>query len=116
MPEDKTYDSVDLIPYLAGEKEGTPHDRLFWRTTRQLWAIRSGDLKLVRGAAAADELFDLESDIGESRDLRTSRGTEADRLSAELDRWNGELIEPAFPGAGGKKKPKKTAPKSKGGQ
>ncbi|MCB1078671.1 MAG: sulfatase-like hydrolase/transferase, partial [Verrucomicrobiae bacterium] len=116
MPNDRTFDSVDVIPYLTGEKEGVPHERLYWRTTRQLWAIRSGDLKLVRGAAPEDALFDLNSDIGESRDLRESQSSEASRLAAELERWNEELMAPAFPGAGGKKKPKKTGVKAKGGQ
>ena len=32
IPVGKTYDGVDLIPYLTGEKKTSPHDRLFWHT------------------------------------------------------------------------------------
>lgn len=40
MPRDRTYDSVDLWPYLDGRKQGPPHRLLYWK---------SGDYRAVRG-------------------------------------------------------------------
>ena len=111
MPSDRRYDSVNLIPYLTGRNPAAPHDRLFWRNGALL-AVREGDWKLVRGAGAKDELYNLAKDLGEKSDLASSQPAVARRLAAALDAWNGELIEPAFPGltaragkaGGGKKK------------
>jgi arylsulfatase A-like enzyme len=99
MPTDRKYDSVNLIPYLAGEKAGAPHERLFWRNG-SLLAVRDGNWKLVRGAGKGDELYDLAADVGESRDLAATQPAVAARLAAALDAWNKELIDPVFPGAG----------------
>ncbi len=98
MPTDKKYDSVNLTPFLTGEKSGAPHDQLFWRTSRKLWAIREGSSKLDRQTGKNDELYDLAADIGETNDLAAARSETAKRLGNALDAWNTELIEPAFSG------------------
>ncbi len=111
MPTDRKYDSVNLLPYLTGEKSGAPHERLYWRSAALL-AMREGNWKLVRGAGKADELYDLAADIGETKDLATTRPADAARLAVALDVWNKELVEPVFPGAGGQPgKAKKNAKK-----
>jgi arylsulfatase A-like enzyme len=111
MPADRKYDSVNLLPYLTGEKTGAPHDRLFWRSGALL-AVREGRWKLVRGAGAGDELYDLAADVGETKDLGAAQPAVKARLAAALDAWNGELVEPAFPGLGGQpNKGKKAAKK-----
>jgi arylsulfatase A-like enzyme len=107
MPADRKYDSVNLIPYLTGEKSGAPHDQLFWRTTRKLWAARLGDSKLVRQAGKPDELYNLRSDIGEQTDLRATHGPDAARLAATLEVWDKELVPPAFAGLVGQENSKK---------
>jgi arylsulfatase A-like enzyme len=107
MPTNHKYDSVNLIPYLSGAEKRTPHDQLFWRTTRKIWAVRAGDSKLVRLGGNADELYDLRSDIGEKANLQATHPQDASRLGTTLDAWDKELVAPAFPGAGGRQKPKK---------
>ncbi len=109
MPADRRYDGVNLIPYLTGENNGVPHERLFWRNSALL-AVREGDWKLVRGAGATDELYDLKSDVVETKNLAAAQPAIAARLAAALEAWNKELVEPAFPGAAGR-----TAPGKKGG-
>jgi arylsulfatase A-like enzyme len=111
MPTDRKYDSVNLVPYLTGEKPGAPHNRLFWRNSA-LRAVREGNWKLVRGVSQADELYDLAADVGEKQDVASAHPAVAARLAAALDAWNQELVEPAFPGAGGQPgKAKKNAKK-----
>jgi arylsulfatase A-like enzyme len=107
MPADRTYDSVNLIPFLSGEKKETPHDQLFWARGASL-AIREGDTKLVQPGPNKNTFYDLESDIGESRDIVADKKEEAERLAAALEAWDKEMIPPAFPGATAYPKPKPT--------
>jgi arylsulfatase A-like enzyme len=102
MPTDRKYDSVNIVPFLSGEKSGAPHDRLFWRSG-QLQAVVQGSEKLVRQGKQAPELFDLAADIPESKDLAGDKAADAERLAAALDAWDKELVAPAFPGLGGRK-------------
>lgn len=117
MPTDKKYDSVNLLPYLTGEKSGAPHERLFWRNG-ELRAVRGGNLKLVRQPGKPDELYDLGKDVAEAKDLATSRPQDVARLGAALEAWDKELIAPVFAGLGANRpgsakkggKKKKSAP------
>ncbi|MBR8538016.1 sulfatase-like hydrolase/transferase [Carboxylicivirga sediminis] len=62
-------DGVNLLPYLTGEKQGEPHQFLYWRF---LWhhAVRKGDWKLVKHRDQTDwELYNLASDISEQTNL-----------------------------------------------
>jgi arylsulfatase A-like enzyme len=46
--DQKPLDGVNLIPYLTGEKEGAPHERIFIRRfDAKRSAVRSGDYKLL---------------------------------------------------------------------
>ena len=99
MPTDKRYDSVNLLPYLTGEKSGAPHERLFWRNG-QLRAVREGRWKLVHLPKQAPELYDLSADLAETTDLAAKHPADAARLGAALEAWDRELIEPVFAGLG----------------
>ena len=70
--------------YIAGHRRD-PMRETWWNTPGA--AIRKGDLKLVRRFDAADELYDLSADPGESRDLAAERQEDARRLADELERW-----------------------------
>jgi arylsulfatase A-like enzyme len=86
---------------------------LFWRSGKLL-AVREGRWKLVRGAGAKDELYDLANDVAEKRDLAATEPAVAARLAQALDAWNRELIAPVFPGLGadrGAKQPKQAKQK-----
>ena len=117
MPADRTYDSINLLPFLSGAKLGAPHDRLFWRTSIGLWAVRDGSTKLVRQTGRSDELYDLAGDIGETNELAAAQPEATKRLARALGAWGRELVPPAFPGAGARQQSKaKTRPKPPGGR
>lgn len=100
MPADRVYDGVNLAPYLSGERADAPHARLFWRTGGDArWAVREGNWKLVRLKNQPDELYDLSSDLSESRSLAAEKPDVVRRLAAALDEWNGQLAKPAFLGS-----------------
>jgi len=111
MPTDKKYDSVNLLPFLRGEKSSSPHDRLFWRTSTGLWATRQGMSKLVRKSGSSDELYDLAADIGETKDFAEAKPEAVKQLVASVDAWNKELVPPAFPGLGSRNQGKAKAKK-----
>ncbi len=99
-------DGVDLIPYLTGEREGRPHDRLFWRSGTQ-HAVRLGDWKMVVPSRSAPLLFNLRDDVGEQRDRSADRSEKLDELLEAFDTWASQMVAPrwirqdrrnAFPG------------------
>jgi arylsulfatase B len=89
-------DGVNLLPYLAGQTKGDPHDCLYWRLGEQL-AIRRGDWKLLRMKAGRPfRLFNLALDIAEKNDLAAQQPQRVKELTEELMRWNGELMAPLW--------------------
>jgi arylsulfatase A-like enzyme len=103
-------DGVSLLPFLAGEKTGRPHDALYWRFGRQM-AIRIGDYKLVRYDSNADtltgarnqpvtaaRLYNLVADIGETKDLAASMPDKVKELQSRWDTWNTGNVQPLWGG------------------
>lgn len=60
-------DGVNLIPYLQGEKTGTPHNILYWYGSNK-GAVRQGDFKYWNYKGRS-ELYNLADDVSESNDL-----------------------------------------------
>ncbi len=108
-------DGVNLLPFLSGEKNGAPHETLFWRFGAQM-AVRMGDWKLVKGPGAGvgieqrakatvdgAELYNLKQDIGEKNNLAATNPEKARELAAAWNKWDAELIEAKWiPQRGGK--------------
>ena len=44
-------------------------------------------------------MFDVESDVAESKNVAADNVDIANRMIAALEAWNKELIEPVFPGS-----------------
>jgi arylsulfatase A-like enzyme len=107
-------DGVNLMPYLSGEKTDSPHEALYWRFGQQI-ALRMGDWKLVKapagggvvagelaGKATTDgaQLYNLKLDIGEKQNLAQKNPDKVNELAAVWQKWNRELVDPAWgPGA-----------------
>jgi arylsulfatase A-like enzyme len=116
-------DGVNLLPFLDGEKTGTPHDRLYWRFGAQM-AIRQGDWKLVRYDSNADtqtggrgqsvtaaKLYNLANDIGEANDLAAAMPDKVRELQAPWDAWNATLAAPLWGGRAGGEDAKSDGPR-----
>jgi arylsulfatase A-like enzyme len=90
-------DGVDLVPYLTGQKEGKPHETLYWRFGEQ-WAVRKGDWKLVASRIDGKEprLFNLKDDVGEAKDLTATHPEKAKELLADWQKWNAEQAAPLW--------------------
>jgi len=94
LPKDHKIDGVNLLPYLTGEKNTPPHESLFWRMG-QNHAARCGNFKLVKNNNQTS-LFDLSSDIGESRDLSQERPDVLKEMQKTYQQWNSQMIEPLW--------------------
>ena len=106
-------DGVDLLPFVTGATKGTPHEALYWRFGQQM-AIRMGDYKLVRYDSNADtltgkggqpvtpaKLYNLATDIGETKDLASTEPDKVKELQAKWDAWNTANVKPLWGNAGG---------------
>jgi len=101
-------DGVNLLPYIAGDKPGQPHDALYWRFGRQI-ALRMGDWKIVKApdgfgpgelsgkaTSAGAELYNLKEDIGETQNVAAKNGEKLKELAGLWDKWNAGLVEPKW--------------------
>jgi len=80
-------DGRSLLPILDGTTDSLPPRDLFWRFYPTQSAVRSGDLKWTRVAPDAG-LFDLRSDLTESRDLSSERPEDLERLQKLWRSWH----------------------------
>lgn len=107
-------DGVNLLPHLMGETKTKPHETLYWRFGEQ-WAIRHGDWKLVigNGGSGRPELYNLASDLSESKDLAAAQPDKAKELQTLWDKWNAEQAPPSAPKETPAKAKKKAAKAAK---
>jgi arylsulfatase A-like enzyme len=105
LPEGYTVDGSDMFPVAAANAK-SPHDAIFWTQGGQL-AIRKGKWKLVVNGFTAENwpqgskplegedamfLSDLESDPGESHNLRRARPEVLDELATLAYKWKEQLM------------------------
>lgn len=92
-------DGVNLMPYLAGERTGSPHEVLYWR---QGWrkALRVGDWKLIcmsrPNQPASWELYNLADDLAETNNLARAQPERLAACCAEWERLNQEMRSALF--------------------
>ena len=99
-PIDEKLEGVNLMPYLEGSNSNSPHEALFWRMENgNDYAVRSGPWKLMKARDQKGvQLYNVNDDIGETRDLASAKPEVMSRLTALYDNWNSKNIAPFFPG------------------
>ena len=97
LPSDREMDGVDLVPFAMGQAQGSPHERLFWRSGHYQVAIADG-WKLQR-AARPDKvwLFDMHNDPTEQHNVAQANPDRVHEMHAMLDAHNETQREPAWP-------------------
>lgn len=89
-------DGVDLLPFLSGQKNGPPHEALYWRFWGQA-AVREGKWKLIELENGVRLLFDMESSEHENKNRIDAHPEIADRLGKKLSKWCAQLKRPGMP-------------------
>ncbi len=89
-------DGVDLLPCLTGVRSDPPHTTLYWRRPPQA-ALRHGPWKLVKPSARGGfELYDLSTDLAESRNLAADQPERVRELAALWTAWDRRNVAPLF--------------------
>ncbi|MBI5687990.1 MAG: sulfatase-like hydrolase/transferase [Verrucomicrobia bacterium] len=81
-------DGFDLLPVLRGEKK-SPRTEMFWQR-RSDKAARVGQWKWVESARGGG-LFDLSTDLAETRDLSTEKPDVLARVKGRFEAWRKEM-------------------------
>lgn len=94
----KPLDGVNIIPYLTGEKQGAPHDYLFWRKWEQnAMAVIHGDHKLLKSNKRSEsEIYNLKLDVSESKNIKGSNVVLEKQLQNEWNNWNQKNMDRIF--------------------
>ena len=88
-------DGVNLIPYIQGNKEGNPHDILYWFGSNK-GAVRQGDYKYYNYKGQS-ELYNLKEDLSESNDLSSVMPDIKQKMEQEYYSFIGSLPPPINP-------------------
>ena len=109
-------DGVNLMPFLTGENSGAPHDALYFRMfDKGAYAVRSGDNKLlIETKGAGPKLYDLNHDIGETKNTAVSNPELLETFEKKRLAWDAQLIQPVFEGLRTNQKPKAGKKRGKG--
>jgi arylsulfatase A-like enzyme len=97
LPNDRTIDGVDLMPFVQGKQNGAPHEQLFWRSGGYQ-AVLAGDWKLqVNATQKLDWLYNIQEDPTEQRNVARSQPEQVRALKERLATFNQAQQEPLWP-------------------
>jgi arylsulfatase A-like enzyme len=102
LAADRTYDGVDIMPYLSGKTPGQPHDILAWRR-QPLVSIRKGDWKLWQSVGGGEYgepytlLFNLKDDPNEQTNMAAKNPAKVKELQDAIAQWSKDLQDPRWP-------------------
>lgn len=91
----KKLDGVNLMPFVTGKKETAPHEQLFWRK-EGMAAVRQADWKLIRVDGYGYRLYNLDRDLGESKDLQLAEKSQMNDMKMALENWEEGLMAPLW--------------------
>jgi arylsulfatase A-like enzyme len=95
LPQDRTFDGVDLIPYLS--KTALPHPSLYWRSD-VCKAIRQGQWKLlINEVSGRNSLYNMTNDAEEVKNLYDQLPDVVHQLNQNLKIWESEMMKPMWP-------------------
>jgi arylsulfatase A-like enzyme len=93
LPNDRVYDGKNMLGVLRAESKKPLHEALFWDDGTDLWAVRAGKWKLISRTGRL-ELYNLETDISEKRNLVSQELQVVNRLRDLHTAWRAQMREP----------------------
>jgi arylsulfatase A-like enzyme len=93
-------DGVNLLPYINGSKQGSPHEYLFWRQYDQknYAVLHQSGLKEFIFKDSAQFIYNLKTDIGEQLNIADNEKKFLQILEQRRKIWEASMIPPAFYG------------------
>ena len=94
IPSDRTIDGVDISSLMFDENPGaSPRDEFVYYDENNIEAVRDARWKLHvrKGGQEIAELYDLETDIGETNNLFDDNPDVVAALSSKIDFFRAEL-------------------------
>ncbi len=88
LPPDRKLDGQDIWPLLSGARQHTARDVFYYFRGLKLEAVRSGPWKLH---LAQGELYNLDTDVGESGNVAKDNPDLVKKLQSLADRMKGDL-------------------------
>jgi arylsulfatase A-like enzyme len=95
VPTDRKIDGLDIWPVLSGQGQKSPHEALFYWSRDRIDAVRSGPWKLSihrrffkkdpTSKSEGIELYNLDEDIGEARNVAAQHPDVVQRLQGLID-------------------------------
>ena len=87
VPTDRTIDGRDITAVWLDDASLSPHDAFYYYWMNDLEAIRVGRWKLhfAKRGVETSELYDLESDIGETMDVAADNTDIVERLQKQAE-------------------------------
>ncbi len=90
-------DGANLLPLLENVSTPPPTRTLHWRVDGgYAHALRSGSWKWMRVGEKPAQLFDLETDPYETKDIAAEHAERAAQFAKESAAWSATLVEPVF--------------------
>ena len=91
----KNFDGLNLLPFIQRENATPPHQNLYWH---KLWfsAMRDGPWKLIYVQDYGHALYNLDKDIGESKNLIKAEKKRGEKMIQKLNSWKAELEKPRW--------------------
>ena len=98
IPTDRVIDGKDIWPTLTG-KGRSPHEAFFYHGGNELRAVRSGKWKLHMNKGRPTQLYDLESDIGEQKNVIKANPEVVQRLERHFKAFAQDIADNNRPAA-----------------
>jgi len=95
LKQDRPLDGVDLIPFINGKSKGVPHQQLYWRKL-ECADVRDGKWKLIRVENLEPALYNLETDLGETKNLASKMPEKVAQMSKQLSAWERDKVKPQW--------------------
>ncbi len=96
LPDDRTIDGVDLLPYVTGVNPDEPHDTLFWRNGYYQVVLSDGWKMSVSDMPDKIWLYDLTVDPTETMNLADTNALKVEELQGPLDTHNADQVDPMW--------------------
>jgi len=85
LPVDRVLDGKNMLPVLTGKSNKSPHKEFYFEYLKHA-ALRKGDWKIVRtGKSQPWQLYNLSSDLGESKNLAKEQSAKVKELAAAFE-------------------------------